>query len=791
MSKTELTTSFFRIKNLAELSRQFELFEVRGLDRDHEGYFRNRSKLEFELRRATRSPACVVESNSGLLAAIAGDGTNVPQQVNLVRSSVRLKSINQTREAEFTSDKPNQIALCLNILHFHFQGALSRDGKLWQPGSGRPMFFKEPCSTSNNLNLFRGFALRPFLLPDNTIGIAVDIKHSFVHRNPLASNLTRNEFKNWKGKRFVYHYGENWYEIKLASYLGVSISEMDVSTGNGRVESLHDLILRCCRKPHPKELAELSGDEMAVAYFNAGGDQKTVPASLCYPIETSQHPEVKKFERQIKLDPTQRLSEVSKLVENFLASTSHNGMTVKIEKDPVRIPRKMFCIPDLVFGNETVLTTDHTADCLHVSLPDWGKEKKRLLLDRNVGFIDQAPLGTQYLVLPQSVANSYGESYKLEIAKAVDKWFPQEHGYAPTIIEYDDRSTTATIELGGRVTDAIDAANPSEGCALVVVPRLSRVRKGEEDELTALVVRELFDRGLTAAVSHTEVPNECFVENRSRNQGLRYVIANGKQGKWKGYALGLALNKVLLTNERWPFALSRRLVADLTIGIDVKNNTAGFVLMGPQGRIVRMNCSASRQKERLAQDQIAAGLYDLISLEASHLEQGLANILIMRDGRLFEQEQRGIHDAMKRLVDEGLVDPIATATLVEVHKTSAVPVRLFDQIESNGRASARNPMIGDCVICGNDGFLSTTGYPFKRPGTSKPLHIKFLEGRMEFEDCLEDLFSLSCLSFTRPDDCSTVPVNLRLLDRRLREEGSDYDSDALRYRSTLSVRSTA
>ena len=111
MSKTELTTSFFRIENLAELSRQFELFEVRGLDRDHEDYFRNRSKLEFELRRATRSPACVVESASGLLAAIAGDVTNVPQQVNLVRSSVRLRSINKTREAEFTSDKPNQLSL--------------------------------------------------------------------------------------------------------------------------------------------------------------------------------------------------------------------------------------------------------------------------------------------------------------------------------------------------------------------------------------------------------------------------------------------------------------------------------------------------------------------------------------------------------------------------------------------------------------------------------------------------------------------------------------------------------
>jgi hypothetical protein len=59
----------------------------------------------------------------------------------------------------------------------------------------------------------------------------------------------------------------------------------------------------------------------------------------------------------------------------------------------------------------------------------------------------------------------------------------------------------------------------------------------------------------------------------------RYVVRRDRAARLSGYLRNVALNKILLTNERWPFVLSSNLETDLTIGIDVKHNTVGFTLV--------------------------------------------------------------------------------------------------------------------------------------------------------------------------------------------------------------------
>ncbi len=55
MSQKELTTSIYPITNLESLSADFALCRVRGLDRDHADYYRNRSQIEFRLRQGCGS----------------------------------------------------------------------------------------------------------------------------------------------------------------------------------------------------------------------------------------------------------------------------------------------------------------------------------------------------------------------------------------------------------------------------------------------------------------------------------------------------------------------------------------------------------------------------------------------------------------------------------------------------------------------------------------------------------------------------------------------------------------
>ena len=50
---------------------------------------------------------------------------------------------------------------------------------------------------------------------------------------------------------------------------------------------------------------------------------------------------------------------------------------------------------------------------------------------------------------------------------------------------------------------------------------------------------------------------------------------------------------------------------------------------------------------------------------------------------------------------------------------------------------------------------------------------------MSLEQCLEDVFYLTCLSWTRPEDCTRYPITIKLNDVFLGAEAGLYDQEAL------------
>ena len=135
-----------------------------------------------------------------------------------------------------------------------------------------------------------------------------------------------------------------------------------------------------------------------------------------------------------------------------------------------------------------------------------------------------------------------------------------------------------------------------------------------------------------------------------------------------------------------------------------------------------------------------------------------------------------MHKAIAALKAEGAVAPDATLTILEVWKSSIVPLRLFDVTED-----VTNPQVGSRHIINGEGYLCATGRAFPRQGTVQPLHVRYVEGLLPFEDCLEDLYFLTALAWTRPEDCTRYPITIKLTDRRLGEDASDYDADALEF----------
>ena len=64
----------------------------------------------------------------------------------------------------------------------------------------------------------------------------------------------------------------------------------------------------------------------------------------------------------------------------------------------------------------------------------------------------------------------------------------------------------------------------------------------------------------------------------------------------------------------------------------------------------------------------------------------------------------------------------------------------------------------------NQGYVCTTGWPLLPGGTARQLHVTRAAGALSNEDSPHDIFRLSCLTWTRPESCSRLPISLKLCD---------------------------
>jgi hypothetical protein len=119
---------------------------------------------------------------------------------------------------------------------------------------------------------------------------------------------------------------------------------------------------------------------------------------------------------------------------------------------------------------------------------------------------------------------------------------------------------------------------------------------------------------------------------------------------------------------------------------------------------------------------------------------------------------------------------------LELPKNTASSVRVYDVEELNGREKVENPQIGvHFSFDEGSGYICATGRAFPRRGTVQPIHIKRIEGNMALGHCQEDVFFLTGLTWTRPEDCAKDPITIKLTDRRLGEDAESFDADALEF----------
>ena len=138
------------------------------------------------------------------------------------------------------------------------------------------------------------------------------------------------------------------------------------------------------------------------------------------------------------------------------------------------------------------------------------------------------------------------------------------------------------------------------------------------------------------------------------------------------------------------------------------------------------------------------------------------SIVILRDGVSYGEEEKALSDALQRLTDANLLNKDEVKTgVIDVAKSTAVPVRAA-AFNGNYR-SLENPECGTYFFMNKkEAFIFNTGKPYSVPGTSKPIHVSFTCGNINFEKALEDIFRLTQITFSSPDRPTSLPSAVKV-----------------------------
>ena len=383
-----LETNVFPITNLSELSASYRLYRIRGLRPEHPQYFHNRQAVVSKLSYGLRSPVTIIDRDGTPHAVIRDDADEPSSPVKLVRATAILERVAGDFRLDFATRSRETDGICLRFLNFMLQPSLRRHTELWQPGAGQPFYFKSPCRTQRGMCQYRGFAVRAVLTADGGLGICVNVKHAYASESALPVHISRREFRRWQGSRCIYHYGIDWYKIRLEDLSDLSANEETIERDGSEVSLLEWIALECA-KPLPQEVTRLPQDAAVVHYRNNRGETRGAPAGLCYPVFSTDDPRTQSLQRQTILAPGDRRGKIHGFVRDYLQNVRFGDVRIYISRTPEAARPRMFGVPDLLFGGDRVLSVRGTDGADQVALDRLGDARMSLLRDKNAGFFSQ------------------------------------------------------------------------------------------------------------------------------------------------------------------------------------------------------------------------------------------------------------------------------------------------------------------------------------------------------------------------------------------------------------------
>lgn len=764
-------TNLFEITNLSELKGYYRLYEVQDIKvnwREDDCQLKNLHNLVKQISFKNRIPVALLLHKDSPCIAIPADQELEQLEYSLTPDVLTLIPSDVKKLINFKELDPESEGVVLSFLRFAIQTPLIRDNSLWKSGASS-FFTKSPVNLggdSRETDIYGGFGFR--LLPLNgKIYVAVRLCYKYVDRKWLTDRCSTEKINDYKMRRVLYHFGNGFFPVQLLGTTGKSISEQKFTLENSNSISTVFEYTKEKSDPNPPQwISTLDPSSPAINFRYPGNEKRRYgAAALCKLIISTDDPNIRHLHPLSIKPPNERMSLTQDIVRRYLNKGDFNETPIKILETPLSIARKVFPVPAQLFGQNTVLEVNNKG----ISLDRLGKTRMEYLRDPNIGGLITSGFDAQYLLAPLSLNRQIVEDFKNRFERSIQQFV---HGaYSMELISYDDRKAR-TLKTQSEVV--MEKCIDLNGYAVLILPSLAH------SDLHNFVKKGLWPKVQCQCVL-AENLNNFYQETFEKD--AHYMVKRDLEGKYTSYLRYTALGH-LIVNRKWLWALRDRLNYDVYIGLDILKNTAAFTFLYNNGRQCFTHIYRSRQKERLLPQQIKEVIYKHLKEDLTNCSESLRSVVIHRDGRAYLSEWEGLKEAVKQLQDDRIISKDVSIAIVEIHKHNSLGFRLF--FDEDG--CIKNPTIGSWEsFKEKDGFVCTTGNPFRLPGTANPLYVKIAHGKLDIQKVLQDIFALSQLCWMSPDRCCRLPITVKLCDEFLRPVAAEADEDEAIYGETEEV----
>jgi hypothetical protein len=472
--------------------------------------------------------------------------------------------------------------------------------------------------------------------------------------------------------------------------------------------------------------------------------------------------------RSIK-SPDDRFRFSLQVIERYFQNRQFFGSEVRVRAEAYAVRARLYPVPALEFGQKHVLTVGTHVDKGETSLAELGRARMNFLLDRRAGAAVTSTLEPQYIVIPQSLDRAIASdlSHRLE---TVTRTFLQTSYRFDTVL-FDDRNAKTLKQHVDAILAGVQNANLKHGRGALILPA------NAHDDLHNYVKRALRERFEFQCLDAARVAGFYQTVLRKGERQVETVIE--LERRYTSYLRYVALG-LMIVNRQWGWVLKEQTRYDAYICIDVLNQQAAFTFFYDGGRRCYMRSCDSKQPgkhERLSRQQVRTMVYEGLKADLSSNARP-RSIVLQRDGRLFRPEWLGFDEAVRQLIDEGVLDRDLVYGAFEIAKKFNAGLRLVQ--DRSGKL--QNPRIGAAYQLGTDeGIVCTTGFPFPLRGTASPLAVRIYKGPLNLDWVMEDVFRKSLLAWSAPDHCMSVPIDLKLCDEFLRAFAADANEEEALY----------